>query len=261
MIKITTKFASSARFEPSAIYIKPSRNVFIKITLNLPELLCKALQAGLPAKRRLDLKFVKSRSADTDIPLFPKPGVVLRSRSGNKISRVFRLIFENKRIHKVLGLNLAAVFLSTSLMQHPFEETASIDENFVTKAPFVLQAKKSIQYPVKMIKITQGYKTFHPGIDLDGVTGDPIYPIMDGKVFAINYSKYAYGNAILIYHGSEITSLYAHLSKINVAPNQEVTTETVIGEMGATGRSFGDHLHLEVRDNGIPINPLTVLPK
>ena len=84
---------------------------------------------------------------------------------------------------------------------------------------------------------------------------------MDGRVFAINYSRYAYGNAILIYHGSEITSLYAHLSKINVTPNQEVTTDMVIGEMGATGRSFGDHLHLEIRDNGVPINPLTVLPK
>jgi murein DD-endopeptidase MepM/ murein hydrolase activator NlpD len=64
----------------------------------------------------------------------------------------------------------------------------------------------------------------------------------------------------LINHGSDITTLYAHLSKIFVEPNQEVTTDTVIGEMGATGHALGDHLHLEIRDTGKPINPLTVLP-
>jgi len=98
-------------------------------------------------------------------------------------------------------------------------------------------------------------------VDFDGVTGDPIHPIMDGRVEAINYSKYAYGNAVLIDHGDNITSLYAHLSKILIKPNQEVTTDTIIGEMGSTGRSSGDHLHLEIRDSGKPFNPLTALPK
>ncbi len=219
------------------------------------------LSLNLPAKRKLELKIVKNRLANLETPLFPKPGEILRVRKGSKISRIFRHIFENKKIQKVLGLNLAVVFLSTSLIRLPFEETTTFEEDLVAKAPFVLEAKKSIQFPVENIKITQGYKMFHPGIDLDGITGDPIRPIMDGTVEAINYSKYAYGNAILVNHGSDITTLYAHLSKILVEPNQEVTTDTIIGEMGATGRSSGDHLHLEVRDSGKPINPLTVLPK
>jgi murein DD-endopeptidase MepM/ murein hydrolase activator NlpD len=220
----------------------------IKLTLNLP------------AKRRLELKLVKNRLAYSSTPLLPKPGEILRTRSGNKISRVFRHVFENKKIQRVLGLNLAAIFLSTSLMQFPFEEVNATDENFVTKAPFVLDTKKSIQYPVEKITITQGYKLLHPGLDLDGTTGDPIRPVMDGTVEAINFSKYAYGDAVLINHGSDITTLYAHLSKIFVEPNQEVTTDTIIGEMGATGHAFGDHLHLEIRDSGKPINPNTILP-
>jgi murein DD-endopeptidase MepM/ murein hydrolase activator NlpD len=219
------------------------------------------LSLNLPAKRRIEIKIVKSRLTNLDTPLFPKLGEILRVRRGNKISRIFRRIFENNRIKKVLGLNLAALFLSTSLVQFPFEETTAPEEDFVTEAPFILETEKSVQYPVENINITQGYKMFHPGLDLDGITGDPIRPVMDGTVEAINYSKYAYGNAILINHGSDITTLYAHLSKILVNPNQEVTTDTIIGEMGATGHASGDHLHLEIRDSGKPINPLTVLPQ
>lgn len=218
------------------------------------------LTTYLPAKRRLEIKIVRNRLANTNQPLFPKPGDVLRFRKGNKVSRIFRFIFENKKIQKTLGINLAALFLSTSLLQFPFEETATTEGDFVTKAPFVLETKKSIQYPIKHVVITQEYKMFHPGLDIDGITGDSIYPIMDGTIEAINYSKYAYGNAILINHGNDITSLYAHLSKILVRPNQEVTTDMIIGEMGASGRAFGDHLHLEIRDGGKPFNPNSVLP-
>ena len=260
MIRIITKLVSRTRFEPSAIHIKPSGTVFIKLTLNLPSGL-EALRAVMPAKKRLELRVVKNRLAHKETPLFPKLGEVLRMRAGNPVSRFFRHAFENKKIQKVLGMNLAALFLSSSLIQFSFEESVAPNEDFVTKAPFVLQTKKSIQYPVGDIKITQGYRVFHPGLDLDGEIGDPIRPVMDGTVEAINYSRYAYGNAILINHGSGITTLYAHLSKISVKPNQEVTTETVIGEMGSTGKSSGSHLHVEIRDSGKPINPLTVLPR
>lgn len=130
----------------------------------------------------------------------------------------------------------------------------------ISETAVALNTEKGVQYPVENVEITQGYKIFHPGIDLDGITGDPIKPIKAGFVEAISRSKYAYGNAIIINHGNQLTSLYAHLSKILVTEGQEVTINTVIGEMGATGRAYGDHLHLEIRDNGVPINPTSVLP-
>ncbi len=224
--------------------------------LGVMEIKSKKLSAGhglrvMPAKSSLAIKFN---------PHLVKLGKFLHAKQ-KQYKKRFRNIIVNKRFSKVVGINLTALFLSTSLIQFPFQETEVADENFVTKAPFVLETKKSVQYPVVEIKITQGYKLFHSGVDFDGITGDPIYPIMDGRVEAINYSKYAYGNAVLIDHGDNITSLYAHLSKILVKPNQEVTTDTIIGEMGSTGRSSGDHLHLEIRDSGKPFNPLTALPK
>lgn len=135
------------------------------------------------------------------------------------------------------------------------------DNTVIEEANTPLTTKRVIQYPVDDVKVTQGYRLFHPGLDLDGVTGDAIRPIKDGRVEAVSLSKLAYGNAIILDHGEGITSLYAHLSKIYVLEGQAVTTNTVIGEIGASGRAFGDHLHLEVRDEGRPINPYTVLPK
>lgn len=136
-----------------------------------------------------------------------------------------------------------------------------VEQPIINEGAVPLRTEKSAQYPVSTVKITQGFKLLHPGIDLDGVTGDAIKPIKNGVVEAISTSKYAYGNAIIIDHGNKISSLYAHLSRIFVVEGQKVTTDTEIGEMGATGQASGDHLHLEVRDHGIPINPYLVLPR
>jgi murein DD-endopeptidase MepM/ murein hydrolase activator NlpD len=129
------------------------------------------------------------------------------------------------------------------------------------EVPVVLTTEQSTQYPVKEVKITQGYRFYHPGIDLDGATGNPIKPIMGGVVERTEYSRFDYGKSVVISHGGGIESRYAHLSKIDVFVGEEVSKETKLGEMGATGRAFGDHLHLEVYQDGKPINPLSVLPK
>jgi murein DD-endopeptidase MepM/ murein hydrolase activator NlpD len=110
------------------------------------------------------------------------------------------------------------------------------------------------------IRITQHYRFYHRGVDFDGITGDPIRPIAAGKVVNISRSFWAYGNSIIVEHKSGARSLYAHLSKFNVKEGDEVNKNTIIGEVGSTGRSFGDHLHLEVYDeNGNNVNPLEYL--
>jgi murein DD-endopeptidase MepM/ murein hydrolase activator NlpD len=217
------------------------------------------LSINLSPRHRLDLRLVKSRKKLDVPPLFPKPGKVLGIKKGSRVSRFFRYLFSNKKIQKILGINLAAIFISSSLIQFPISSFKDI--NVEPEISVDLNTKHGVQYPVKVVKVTQGYSIFHPGLDLDGETGDPIYPIMAGKIEAIDHSKYAYGNAILINHGNEISSLYAHLSEIEVTQNQEVTTEDEIGKMGATGHASGDHLHLEIRDHGQPINPYSVLPR
>ncbi|HJX59360.1 MAG TPA: M23 family metallopeptidase [Patescibacteria group bacterium] len=220
----------------------------IKITLNLP-------------KYRLHLSLAKRRGGSVEEPLFPEFETIKNFRAGNKISRYFRHIFEHKDIRKLLGTNLALVLIASSFAPTNVFADAEAEQNVVGEASTPLVTERSAQYPTESVRITQGYRLFHPGIDLDGETGDPIRPIKAGRVEAISRSKYAYGNAVVIDHGNKITSLYAHLSKILVVEGQEVTTNTVIGEMGATGRASGDHLHLEIRDHGVAVNPITILPR
>lgn len=215
---------------------------------------------NLSPSHRLDLKLVKKRKNIDNDPLLPSLGEIRRIRKGNKISRFFRHVFENDKARKLFGANLAfMVFASTLIPQnHPFSD--EVQETTVTSAPTIFETRAGTQYPTDEIKITQGYRFYHPGIDFDGITGDEVKPIMGGVITGVDYSKVGYGNAVLVNHGSGIASLYAHLSKIDVEVNENVTIDTKIGEMGATGRAFGDHLHLEVYENGKPINPLTILP-
>jgi murein DD-endopeptidase MepM/ murein hydrolase activator NlpD len=204
---------------------------------------------------------VRKRGGSDDKPLLPNLGRVRRARRGSKISRFFRHIFEHKKIKRVLGTNLALLIIASSFFPTKDALPTDSEENIVMAPAVVLTTERPIQYPVVDVKISQGYRLFHPGVDFDGVTGDKVSPVMAGQVEAVGYSRLGYGNAVLINHGGGIASLYAHLSKINVSKGQEVTTRTKLGEMGATGRAYGDHLHLEIRDYGKPVNPLSVLSR
>lgn len=222
----------------------------------------RKVSIDLPKHRlHLQLKVVKRRAHLREEPIIPSLKIIKRYRAGGYVSRFFRHIFAHKNIKRVLGTNLALMLIASSFMPAKTAGYIEAEETVIVEQKVLLTTEKSSQYPVKEIKITQGYRLFHPGIDLDGLTGDPIYPIKPGKVEAVSYSRFAYGNAVIIDHGNQITSLYAHLSEIDVEPGQQVGFDTVIGKMGATGRSFGDHLHLEIRDHGRAINPFLVLPR
>lgn len=218
------------------------------------------LSINLPAKHKLHLNLVKRRGDADQEPLIPSLGRVRRAKKGSKFSRFFKYIFEHKSAKKLFGINAAFMVIASSLV--PQQISGKEFEQIVvqtTETP--LSTKKAFRYPVDDVKISQGYNFFHPAYDLDGITGEPIYPIKNGIVEAVEYSRFAYGNAIYINHGNGLISLYAHLSKIDVEKGDKVTTAEVIGEMGNTGRSFGDHLHLEIIENGYSLNPYTVLPR
>ncbi len=219
------------------------------------------LNLNLPAKHVLRITLVKSRTRRSEKPLLPDLGKVARVKKGSKFSRYFRHIFEHTKIKKVLGTNLAVIAIVASMFpSNTNYARVETEDAMHIQSPTVLKTNLSYRYPVEEIKITQGYKFYHPGIDFDGITGDPIYPIYKGVVEKVGYSHTGYGKVIIIRHEDGKTSLYAHLSQINVKRGDLVNQTTVIGLMGATGRSFGDHLHLEVRVGGItPINPLTLL--
>jgi murein DD-endopeptidase MepM/ murein hydrolase activator NlpD len=97
---------------------------------------------------------------------------------------------------------------------------------------------------------------FHPGIDLSGAYGTPIYATADGTVLRAGWNSGGYGNLVEIDHGRGITTRYGHMSAILVGQGQHITRGQQIGRMGSTGRSTGNHLHYEVRIDGRAVNPI-----
>ena len=110
---------------------------------------------------------------------------------------------------------------------------------------------------------SSGYQIFHTGIDIANANvkvGDPINPMLPGKVIYAGEIFWGYGKHIIIDHGNNITTVYGHLDKIFVVKGQEIPdTKQVIGRMGNTGWSTGPHLHFETRVFGIPVNPRVFL--
>ena len=96
----------------------------------------------------------------------------------------------------------------------------------------------------------------HPGIDLAGAYGTPIYATADGTVIRAGWNSGGYGNMVELDHGRGIVTRYGHMSAVLVHAGDRVTRGEQIGRMGSTGRSTGNHLHYEVRIDGRPVNPI-----
>ena len=98
-------------------------------------------------------------------------------------------------------------------------------------------------------------RRFHQGQDITVKSGTPVLSPADGVVKRAYYAG-GFGNHIKLEHGSGYTTLFAHLSKINVKHGQVVKRGEIIGYTGNTGRSTAPHLHYEIHHNGKPQNPL-----
>lgn len=97
-------------------------------------------------------------------------------------------------------------------------------------------------------------KRFHHGMDFALPMGTELHAPSKGKVLFAG-KKGGYGNTVILDHGHDITSMYAHLSKINVKNGDVVHKNNFIGEVGSTGLSTGPHLHFEVRHKDRPVDP------
>lgn len=99
-----------------------------------------------------------------------------------------------------------------------------------------------------------GNVRMHNGIDYGGNSGDEIYAAAAGVVIMAEM-RGGYGNTVVIDHGDQWGTLYAHQSNIRVVPGQQVSRGEVIGWVGSTGHSTGPHLHFELRELGAPRDP------
>lgn len=178
------------------------------------------------------------------------------------LSRFFRRFFENPKIRTLVGAQLAILTLLTGVIRAVPAMAFGIVPNVGLAAltrEVDLTTKATVVAPMERYELTQGFSIFHPGIDLAADIGTPVHPMMNGVVTEAGWSFFGYGNTVYVDHQNGYGSRYAHLSKLLVHEGDKVATETTLGLSGNTGRATGPHLHLEIHDHGIPINPRTLL--
>lgn len=99
----------------------------------------------------------------------------------------------------------------------------------------------------------------HIGLDIAAAMWDPIVGVADGVVAFAGWGG-GYGNLVIVEHGRDWVSYYAHLDQIAVEVGQEVRQGDLLGAAGTTGYSTGPHLHFELRYQGRPVDPHLYLP-
>ncbi|MCK5211231.1 M23 family metallopeptidase [Candidatus Parcubacteria bacterium] len=129
----------------------------------------------------------------------------------------------------------------------------------IVKAPNAQAAAgNKMNWPTAATRITQYYSWRHHAVDIAAKTGTAIYASDAGIVEMVGWGS-GYGNQIVINHGGNKKTRYAHLSKFYVSKGDSVSKGQTIAAMGSTGWSTGPHLHFEVIINGRKYNPLNYI--
>lgn len=153
----------------------------------------------------------------------------------------------------VNGVEQSRVRLSSTVVSKPSNEVIIVGTKPLDLggAQFGWPIARGVDYTITS-KI--GDNRDHKGFDIAAVTGTPICASLGGVVTQAGWDG-AYGYKVTVDHGSGITTVYAHCSKLLVSVGQRVSTGQAIAKVGNTGRSTGPHLHFEIRVNGNYVDP------
>jgi murein DD-endopeptidase MepM/ murein hydrolase activator NlpD len=187
---------------------------------------------------------------------------VIKCGASNPISFALRPIAMSSKLRMAVGINLAVLAVSIGFLGPlpTMADNSGGQLSLITLQPEIsLSTPTAVQLPLVSFYVSQGFWTWHSGVDMATDSGEPIRPIMTGVVTKVEKNWFGYGNMVIVKHNHEYESLYAHMSKILVTEGQEVFFDTVLGLVGTTGRSTGPHLHLEIYENGKIINPAPIL--
>ncbi|MDR0853927.1 MAG: peptidoglycan DD-metalloendopeptidase family protein [Clostridiales Family XIII bacterium] len=161
---------------------------------------------------------------------------------------------------RINGVLQSATELSSVTITEPISRVVSVG----TKAKYapggswsgaIVGGSGSMSSPLGIWNLSRGVGADHKGLDLLAPYGTTIMAADGGTVTFAGWSG-GYGNLIKISHGGGIETYYAHCSSISVSPGQVVGKGQAIGAVGATGWATGNHVHFEVRVNGVYSNPL-----
>jgi murein DD-endopeptidase MepM/ murein hydrolase activator NlpD len=152
--------------------------------------------------------------------------------------------------------SLKAIAMSDHWTNKSFNPYKNVELKFPFKITFEDSTFASPVKRKKVITSRYGWRWGRPhrGIDIDLITGDKVMAMFDGKVRYVKYVM-GHGQTVVIRHNNGLETIYSHLSRQLVKPNQLVKKGQVIGKGGTSGRTYGSHLHLTVSYKGVFLHP------
>lgn len=168
-----------------------------------------------------------------------------------------------RRVRLVAGVQIVALLL-LSIVAYPIHafDYAKSSSTYIDGSSVEVVATTTLAYPVtEPLGVSQGFHGIHRGIDIRARKGTPVVAVDEGVVVEVRQDTLGYGKHIRIAHKGVVSSLYAHLSQIEVAVGDRVTAGEEIGQVGTTGWATGPHLHFELLEGMRQIDPIGMLPR
>ena len=169
-----------------------------------------------------------------------------------------------RNVYDTNGALLEQTILSTETIKEPVNKKVVVGtKKASTGGAKYITGSGRFLWPVPNYKYcSRWYSSGHKGVDICAAAGTPIYATASGTVTKAGYERAGagrgYGYSVIISHGSGYTSVYAHCLSLTVHAGQSVKQGQLIGYVGSTGRSSGNHCHFEIRHNGSYIAPQNV---
>ncbi len=200
------------------------------------------------------------------------PHTVLRGETLESIASRYRVnkqaIIERNPLLRVLPDNLyvgQVLYIPMPTSQPALAGGLSVRRQMAQAASRTATRSRLMDWPVADATVTSGFGVrwgkMHKGIDLwnQSESKAPILAAREGVVVEAGANHEGYGYMVVLDHGDGLRTYYAHMRRILVYVGQKVRRGDVLGYMGNTGDSTGYHLHFEVRQDGVPVNPLRYL--
>ena len=170
-----------------------------------------------------------------------------------------------QNVYDANGTLLEQTVLSTEIIKEAVPKKVTVGTKKMTSSTKYITGSGRFIRPVPNYKYcSRWYSSGHKGVDICAPAGTPIYATASGTVAKAGYNKAGagtgYGYSVVVNHGGGYTSVYAHCLSLAVHAGQSIKQGQLIGYVGSTGRSSGNHCHFEIRLNGSYVPPQNVFP-